>query len=126
MRCSGNFAALRELQGDWYWYLATPYSKYPAGIHDAFMHASMAAMEFLRMGVRVYCPISHTHPIAIFGRHDPLDHKTWLALDRPFMEAAVGLVIIKMPSWEESTGIKMETEEFRAAGKPIHYFEANI
>ena len=126
MKCSGDFSLLRDTQGDGYWYLATPYSKYPAGIHDAFMLASKAAMEFIRQGIRVYSPIAHTHPIAIFGRHDPCDHKTWLALDRPFMNGAVGLVIVKMQSWEESAGIKMEIEEFKTVGKPIYYFECEI
>ena len=107
-----------------YWYLATPYSKYPAGIEKAFQHASEAAAHVIRQdGRRVYCPIAHTHPIAVYGHMDPYDHEIWLPQDRPFMDNAAGLIVVKMPGWEESFGIGVEIEEFRKAGKPIEYME---
>ena len=106
-----------------YWYLASPYSKYPQGLEAAFIEVSKAAAQLIKQGVRIYCPISHSHPIAIYGKIDPLDHSLWLAADKPFMDGARGLIVLKMDTWENSFGIGVEIEAFKAAGKPIQYME---
>jgi hypothetical protein len=105
------------------YYLATPYSKYEAGLHRAFIDASHAAADVMRQGRNVYCPIAHSHSIATYGGIDPYDHDVWLAQDKPFMDAAVGLIVVKMPGWETSYGISEEIKVFTAAGKTIEYME---
>ena len=109
-----------------FWYLATPYSKYPAGIMAAFSEASKQASLLVSEGVRVYCPIAHTHPIAIAGEIDPLDHDVWMPADAPFMEAAHGLIVCKLESWNESKGIKVEIEFFENERKPVVYMEPGV
>lgn len=104
-----------------FWYLATPYSLYPTGIQAAFTDACHAAASLIRAGVPVFCPIAHTHPIAMVGEIDPLDHEIWLPADRPMMDAAKGLIVCKLYGWEESRGVAFEIETFKAAGKPILY-----
>jgi len=104
-----------------YIYVASPYSKFPGGTEAAFREVSRAAAWLIRQGVRVYCPISHTHPIAIYGGMDPLDHAIWLPCDQPFMKAAGAIVVVQMETWNESYGIAVEVREFEAAGKPVHY-----
>lgn len=106
-----------------YWYLATPYSKYPAGIVGAWKEACRAAAHCIRGGRAVYCPIAHTHPIAIEGGIDPFDHGVWLPADEPLMRSAAGLLIAKMDGWEQSYGISKEIEIFQQMGKPIEYME---
>lgn len=106
-----------------FWYLATPYSKYPGGIEEAFKVACRAAADLIRSGVRVYSPIAHTHPVAIHGNIDPYAHEIWLPADVPFMEAARGLIVLKAESWERSYGIGEEIKAFSAAGKPVLYME---
>lgn len=54
-----------DLSGAGLVYLATPYSKYPRGIEAAFVDASRLAACLVRLGISVYSPIAHTHPIAI-------------------------------------------------------------
>lgn len=100
-------------------YLATPYSKYPQGIDKAFEHAAAIAADLLRGSVRLYSPIAHTHPIAVHGGIDPLDHATWLPFDEAMMGFADCLVVAHLEGWDESFGIKHEVEFFAAAGKPI-------
>ena len=102
-----------------FWYLATPYSKYPGGIEEAFREAARQAAILVRAGVPVISPIAHTHPVAIYGFMDPLDHRIWLPVDRPIMNAACGLIVCMMEGWEESIGIKHETNIFERAGKPV-------
>lgn len=109
-----------------FWYLATPYSKYPAGIEEAFRLACRATADLIRAGIRVYSPIAHTHPVAIHGGIDPYDHKIWLPADEPFMAAAGGLIVLKAESWEQSYGIGEEIKAFARVGKPIIYMEPGI
>ena len=107
------------IKGDWY--LGTPYSKYPGGIEEAFICACRQAAFLVRAGIPVYSPIAHTHPIAVYGGIDPLDHRIWLPADRPKMDQSRGLIICKMPTWGQSDGIQHEKATFRAAGKPVIY-----
>lgn len=117
-------AKLRMLQGDaGYWYMATPYSNYPDGLDAAFSAACRAASKLIDDGVRVFSPIAHTHPIAIHGQMDPLDHDVWLPADQPFMTGACGLLVIKMKTWRDSYGVGVEIKEFEADGKPVFYLE---
>lgn len=107
-----------------FWYLATPYSKFPAGLEAAHKAACEYAATLIKSGVRIYCPIAHTHPIAVFGNIDPYSHAIWLPADRPFMDNAVGLIVVKMTGWEKSIGITEEIKTFKKAGKPILFMEA--
>jgi len=116
------FDSLRLDRG--FWYLATPYSKYPDGIEAAFVAAAKAAARLIAAGVPVYSPIAHTHPIAIHGGMDPLDHKIWLPADMPMMTAAHGLLVAKLLTWDKSYGIAIEIGEFARSGKPIEYLES--
>jgi hypothetical protein len=106
-----------------FYYLASPYSRFPDGPEAAFREVCRAAACLIRAGVRLYSPIAHTHPIATHGGIDPLDHSIWLPVDKPFMDAAAGLIVCKMPSWTASVGMAHEIEAFTEAGKPIVYME---
>lgn len=109
-----------------YWYLATPYSKYPGGLWAAFDTACYQAGILVKAGVPVFSPIAHTHPIARASGMDPLDHSIWLPCDRPLMDAACGIIVCKMHTWEKSYGIAEEIKVFEAAGKPVIYMEPGI
>lgn len=109
-------------------YLATPYSKYPprdnlTGLEAAFRDASRLAARLLRAGVKVYSPIAHTHPIAMHGHLDALDHAIWLPFDAAIMAKADALVVAKMTGWQDSTGVKHEIGVFAQAEKPIYYLD---
>ncbi len=114
---------LRDIPQDEYWYLASPYSKYPAGLERAFQVVAAGAAVLIKNDIKVYSPIAHTHPIAIYGKMDPLDHKIWLPADEPFMRRAYGLLVYKMVTWEDSYGIGIEIKDFKEAGKPIVHLE---
>lgn len=100
-------------------YLATPYSKYPAGTTAAYFTAARIAAGLLRAGIPVYSPITHTHPIAVAGNLDPLDHSIWLPFDELMMARCDYLIVAHMDGWQESKGIAHEVEAFTLARKPI-------
>lgn len=106
-----------------FWYLATVYSKHPGGLDEAFRMAARTAALLIRAGARVYSPIAHTHPVAIEGGIDPYDHGIWLPADKPFVDAARGLIVLRTPGWLDSKGIAWEIGEFKEAGKPIVYMD---
>jgi len=106
-----------------YWYLATPYSKYSLGTEEAFKEAARVAGKLIQAGVKLFCPITHSHPIATYSGLKLDDYDIWLPADRPFMDLAQGILVVKMPGWDQSYGVGHEIEVFRAAGKPVRYLE---
>lgn len=113
-----NFDSLREHAMI---YLASPYSKYPAGIEAANRDICALAANLLRHRVKVYSPIAHTHAIAIYGKIDPLDHAFWMDADKAMMELSTALLVATLPGWEDSKGICEERRYFRCAGKPTYF-----
>lgn len=101
-----------------YYYLATPYSKHPAGIDVAFRDACVAAGALLAQGVHVYCPIAHTHPIATHGKLDHYSHDLFLPLDRQMMEHAHGIIVVEMPGHSTSRGVRFEIDYFDSVRRP--------
>lgn len=112
--------AMEELKAaPGYWYLATPYSHVPGGLEVAFWAACRLAALLTKVGVKVFCPIAHSHPIAAIGEIDPTDHTIWLAADQPLMDSAYGLIVAAFPGLAESKGVEAEVKCFAKAGKPI-------
>lgn len=103
-------------------YLATVYTKHPQGQHVAWLQACRWAAEFIKAGVPVFSPIAYTHQIAIQGLMNPLNHDFWMAIDRPFMEAARGLIVVTSEGWLDSVGIAEEIAYFAGVRKPIRYW----
>ena len=102
-------------------YVASPYSKYPGGMEAAFHEVCRAAAWLVKQGVKVFCPIAHTHPIAVAGNMDLADHEIWMPQDGPFMDAASCMVIVEMESFDTSYGIQQEHNAFIAAGKRVYH-----
>lgn len=106
-----------------YVYLATPYSRYKDGLEAAFRDACVAAKQLMDERIPVFCPIAHSHPIAMATGHDPCDHGFWMAVDGVMMRRAACLLVCKMPGWDESRGVEIETLKFRDDGKRVFYAE---
>jgi len=107
-------------EADGYWYLASPYSKYPGGTAEAFEEVCRAAGWLILRGVVVYAPISHTHPIAVESEIDLADHSIWLPADKPLMDGACGLIVCEMETWRDSYGVQEEIKVFMEACKPVY------
>ena len=109
---------------DTFYYLATVYTQHPDGLDVAHMDACKAAAQLMAAGVPVFCPIAHSHHVAAHGELDPLDHDLWMEADRPLMDAAGGLIVVKIPGWETSRGIAYERRAFE--GRPIIFAEWEV
>jgi hypothetical protein len=104
-------------------YVASPYSKYPLGIEEAFMTVSGLTASLIEKGVKAYSPIAHTHPIAIHGCLDPLNHDFWLPFDQTMIDLSDALVVCTMEGWQHSKGVRYEINEFR---KPFGYNHGHV
>ena len=111
------------------WYFGTPYSKWATGegapidegLERAFEEAARQAAVLFREGYKLYAPIPHSHPIAKFGKIDPLDHSIWLPSNEWIIDLCGGMILCKMEKWEISVGLDYEVKRFRAASKPVVY-----
>lgn len=106
-----------------FWYLGSPYSKYPEGKAAAFARVCENAGYLIKAGVPVFSPIAHSHWIALFGHIDPDDHAIWLPADEPFMVAAKGMIVLKLEGWDTSFGLSCEIPHFRHTGRPVVFME---
>lgn len=104
-------------------YVGTPYSRYPGGIEPAFVDAAKLTARLMSEGLKVYSPIAHTHPLAIYGGLDPFDHSIWLPFDAAMMEKSDAMIVAMMAGWESSFGIRHEIQVFVEAGKPVYFLD---
>jgi len=107
-----------------FWYLASPYSQFAEGLDKAAEAAAGAAGMLIAAGVHVYSPIAHSHPIAAAAQLDPRDYGLWMPLNRVMMRAARGLIVLKLPGWASSKGVRMEIQEF--ANRRTVYMEPGV
>lgn len=109
-----------------FWFLATPYSRFPDGIEAAFNLAVEARGLLLKAGVPVFSPIIHSHPVAVRCGIDPLDHSIWLPSEAPILRSAIGLIMLRAESWGISYGMNHEKKTFEAAGKPVIWMDVGV
>jgi hypothetical protein len=104
-------------------YLASPYSDPNALVRwRRFISACAAAGDLIRKGNVVYSPIAHSHPIATECRL-PTQYSYWGNTVRPFMAMCDRVVVLKLPGWDGSVGIKEELKIAKELGKEIGYME---
>jgi Domain of unknown function (DUF1937) len=103
-------------------YLATPYSGWPSGVDHACFVAADLAGRLVKHGLRVYCPIVHSHVIAKTAQIDPRS-PVWLEMDKAFVDAAQAMLIGDLDGWRMSKGIKQELDWFVEAEKPCYLLD---
>lgn len=104
------------------WYLASPYTMHPEGHQAAADDIAEQTTLLLNAGVWVISPICHSHPLIRFGIDDD-SHAFWMWWCGPLMEACDGLIVCRLPGWEESEGVSAEIGAFQMADKPIVFME---
>jgi hypothetical protein len=102
-------------------YLACPYSDPdPAICELRFEQVNSAAAVMMRVGLHVFSPISHCHPIAKVGAL-PLGWDYWESYDRAILKTCAALVVLMLPGWDKSTGVTGEIRIAKELDLPIFY-----
>src|SRR5271157_2943825 len=101
-------------------YLGSPYSHDdPAVVEKRFQAVCRYAASLMRIGVKVFSPIAHTHPIAQYDL--PKGWDFWQQYDEAFLERCDAMIVLMLDGYRESKGLRGETEYMRKHGKPIEW-----
>ena len=104
-------------------YLASPYyHKDPKVRESRFIAACKKAGELMNQGYFIYCPIAHSHPIAVQCEL-PKDWSFWEQYDTEYIKWVNEVWVVMIPGWDQSTGIKAETEIAEKMGKPVRFID---
>jgi hypothetical protein len=103
-----NIDELKKSKG--FWYIASPYSKFQTGMTDAWSLACQASGWLTLRGVCVFSPIAHSHVIASECEIPAADHDIWLRADKPLLERSCGVIVLQIPGWWDSVGVRAEVE----------------
>ncbi len=100
------------------WYLACPYAHANPAVRKArFKAICHDSAHYIDLGVTVFSPIAHTHPIEVEGYIaaglPAPSADVWRDFDLPFMEMCIGCITVTLPGWEKSTGVEGERDWFR-------------
>ena len=107
-----------ELDPARFFYLATPFSGYVHGHIRAAEHAAQVAGALVEhTEVNIFSPIAHGHMLR--AHMTPRPHAWWMGVDRPYMDAALGLIVAKLPGWDRSDGVQTEMMYFAQHLKPV-------
>jgi hypothetical protein len=105
-------------------YLACPYTHASIDVRVSRFEASArAAAELIHQGMFVYSPITMTHPIDLVLAADggTMGSDYWCDFDEAFMSVCSEMIILMLPGWRESGGIRREQDFFRQQGKQIRF-----
>lgn len=108
-------------------YVGGPYTHADHSIRrERFDALTKIAADFVKQGHIVYSPITHTHPIDLhFVRDDVhLSSDFWCDFDETFMSVCTEMVIVQLPGWDQSSGVKREREYFERRGLPVTFLDA--
>ena len=107
-------------------YLATPYSDVDPEVRkERFQTVNRVAAKLIQGGHHVFSPISHTHPIALEGDL-PLGWDYWEEYDRKMLSVCSEMFVVRLPGWEESTGVRAEMDIAKEMGIPVRYLDPHL
>jgi Domain of unknown function (DUF1937) len=107
-------------------YLACPYSDPdPAVREERFRAVNRAAGILMRAGLYIFSPISHTHPIAMEAGL-PLGFDYWRGYDEAILSVCKALIILELPGYGQSVGVRAERDLAQDKGIPIFYSQPDF
>ena len=107
-----------------YYYLSNPYNGSPSEMRERAQAAAQACATLLRRGVHAWSPIVHNHAMMAFSDFS-LEERRELLLPYDFtlLRAAKGMIVLKLPGWDQSFGVGKEIELCAELGLPVYYLE---
>ena len=100
-------------------YLAQPYSHPNPEVTAARAAAAVSATVWLiGQGHVVYSPIAQSQALEAAGAAPPAG---WYGYDLAVLRRCQGLIILQLPGWQQSAGVRMETAAALALGLPVSY-----
>jgi hypothetical protein len=106
-------------------YLAIPYNHPDPEVREKrFKLANRIAGQLIKIGLGVFSPISHGHPIANeMGLG--LAFETWQKIDYKLMDMCDIMLVVKTDGWKQSKGLRHEAAYMKRQGKTIIMLDAD-
>jgi hypothetical protein len=104
-------------------YLASPYS-HPDPLVKQMRLAivNRVAAELLSQGMLIFSPLTYSVPLSQAGAHK--GWVNWKEFDFAMIARCDKIIVLKLPGWEESTGVNEEIAYAKELGLPIEWMEA--
>lgn len=100
-------------------YLASPYTHVHPHLREMrFQSVCKVAGELMLRGYKIYSPIAHTHPIAVYGSL-PIHWDFWKQYDMAILDCCKEMFILTLDGWLASKGIRNEFSICRDMGIPV-------
>lgn len=107
-------------------YLASPYSHESSRVRQSRYEAvCRVAGRLMREGHLIFSPIAHSHAIAEMCEL-PGDWEFWQDHDRAILSACEKLIVLQLPGWDLSVGVKAEIKIAEELGIPVEYMKFEV
>ena len=104
-------------------YLAAPYRHPEKSVRDARLEAvSRVASELTDIDRRVFCPLTYAASLLENG-FNRRDDEWWYGYDLGWLAHCAELVVLTLPGWKESEGVRLEMETAESWRIPISYLD---
>lgn len=118
---------MRGLEGEvsGFVYFASPYTPVNGeSVASRVTAACKCAAQLMREGLAVFSPIVHSHYIADhLDESIRMDHEFWMHQDLGILAHAERMIVLRLPGWQVSRGIRREMDEANRLGIPIDFLE---
>jgi hypothetical protein len=104
-------------------FVASPFSHADAAVEERRYHDALDFVAWsLASGMVVFSPIAHSVALA---RRALLrtDHGFWLQANMAMLASARSLIVLALPGWEESLGVRAEILEAHRLRLPLAFYE---
>ncbi len=106
-------------------YLASPYSHPDEAVREQrYELACEATATLLKLGLVVFSPIVHGHPLVKYGL--ATGFAGWEEIDREYISRCDELVVLMIDGWRESEGVRAEVEVAHEFRKCVRYQDMNL
>lgn len=105
------------------YYLAAPYTDPSESVRNDRVQCAdiVAAWLMEKHGFCIYSPLTHSRNIVPHLAPETVaDHRFWMKQCLPMVKAASGLILLPLPGWKDSKGVRMEVEAAQAVMMPIY------
>jgi hypothetical protein len=106
-----------------YWYICSPFTDPdPEVRRRRYEQALQATATLMLRDYCVFSPLSHSIPLTDPRFELPQYHEFWMKQDLAILEASVGVILLQLPGWEQSRGVRAEIEHAKKCGLPVIEF----
>lgn len=95
-----------------FYYLATPYNGTPEQMQDRVEKNLDVTAAFYDAGIRVFSPIVHSHQVLAKMQDSTVEVRRdlFLQFDLSIISASNGIIVLQLPGWEKSFGVREEIQ----------------